>query len=46
MDVDVKGGGAISIAHATSTPVIFFGIGQGYDDLEEFSADKILGRVF
>ncbi len=47
-DADASGGAALSITHETKKPIIFVGIGQGYDDLEVFErqkfADNILGR--
>jgi fused signal recognition particle receptor len=48
VDVDAKGGTAISIAHSTSKPILFLGKGQEYDDLVEFDAvwlvDRLLGE--
>jgi fused signal recognition particle receptor len=48
VDVDAKGGTAISIAHSTSKPILFLGKGQEYDDLVEFDAvwlvDRLLGK--
>ncbi|MCD4740710.1 signal recognition particle-docking protein FtsY [archaeon] len=46
MDTDVKGGGAISIAHMIKTPILFFGVGQDYDNLEPFNADVVLANIF
>ena len=46
MDVDVKGGGTISAAKATNTPILYFGTGQGYDDLKPFDANEIIERIF
>jgi len=40
VDADVKGGAALSIIYATSRPIIFLGVGQGYEDLEEFNPEK------
>ncbi|RLE80691.1 MAG: signal recognition particle-docking protein FtsY, partial [Thermoprotei archaeon] len=34
MDADAKGGAAISIVYATRKPLIFIGVGQGYEDLK------------
>ena len=45
VDVDAKGGAAISIAHATSKPILFLGIGQGYDDLEKFDPEWLVDRL-
>jgi len=46
MDMDVKGGGVISIARSTGVPIIYYGTGQSYEDLERFSADGVLDRIF
>ncbi len=45
VDVDAKGGAAISIAHATSKPILFLGIGQAYDDLKRFDAEWLVDRL-
>jgi len=44
-DVDEKGGTAISISHVTRKPIIYLGIGQKYEDLEEFNAEKIVASI-
>ncbi len=44
-DVDEKGGATISASYVTEKPVYFLGTGQAYDDLEEFSKEKILGNL-
>jgi fused signal recognition particle receptor len=36
VDADTKGGAALSIAFATKKPILFLGVGQGYDDLKRF----------
>lgn len=41
-DADVRGGAALSIVYSTGKPVLFLGVGQGYDDLEPFDSDKFL----
>jgi SRP54-type protein, GTPase domain len=33
MDLDARGGSAISISYITSKPILYVGTGQGYDDL-------------
>jgi fused signal recognition particle receptor len=43
---DCKGGAALSIAHSTGRPIVLAGIGQGYDDLKQFSADWLIDEVF
>jgi fused signal recognition particle receptor len=49
LDADAKGGGALSISHLTGIPILFFGTGEGYDALvdysPEFIADAIVPRV-
>jgi fused signal recognition particle receptor len=44
-DADANGGAALSISFETKKPIIFIGIGQGYDDLEEFSVDKFVSSI-
>jgi fused signal recognition particle receptor len=41
-DVYEKGGAALSASHTIGKPVLFIGTGQGYDDIEEFRAEKIV----
>ncbi len=38
VDADSKGGAALSIAYTTKRPILFLGVGQGYDDLKRFDA--------
>jgi len=38
VDADSKGGAALSIAFTTKRPILFLGVGQGYDDLKKFDA--------
>ena len=45
LDVDDKGGAAISVSYVTGKPIIYFGTGQGYDNLEKFNKDKILNNI-
>ena len=44
-DADSQGGAAVSIAHVTGKPILFLGVGQGYDDLERFDPDEIVERI-
>ena len=46
MDTDAKGGAGLSIAFATGRPIVFAGIGQGYDDLLQFNPDWLLDEMF
>jgi fused signal recognition particle receptor len=44
-DADSKGGAAVSIVFLTKKPILFLGIGQGYDDLVEFEPEKFLSSM-
>lgn len=44
-DADSNGGAAISIAHVTGKPILFLGVGQGYDDIERFDPDEMIDRL-
>jgi fused signal recognition particle receptor len=44
-DADVRGGAALSIVYSTGKPVLFLGVGQGYDDLAPFDTQKFLGSL-
>ncbi len=46
VDADAKGGSAISIAHITSRPIVYIGVGQGYDDIIPFDSDKFITSLF
>jgi fused signal recognition particle receptor len=45
-DADAKGGAAISISYITSKPIVYLGMGQGYDDLTLFDNEKFIGAIF
>jgi fused signal recognition particle receptor len=45
-DADTKGGSAISIVYATSKPIVYLGVGQGYDDIIPFEMTKFLQSLF
>jgi fused signal recognition particle receptor len=45
VDVDEKGGAAISVSYVTKKPILFIGTGQTYDDLEEFEKSKIIRNL-
>lgn len=45
-DADVKGGAAISIVYTTSKPIVYLGIGQGYDNIIAFDPVKFLDSIF
>ncbi|WP_336024081.1 signal recognition particle-docking protein FtsY [Halobellus salinisoli] len=44
-DADSNGGAAISIAYVTGKPILFLGIGQGYDDIERFDPERMVARL-
>ncbi|WNY27135.1 signal recognition particle-docking protein FtsY [Methanolapillus ohkumae] len=46
LDADSKGGAAISIAYITQKPILFFGVGQNYDDLMKFDAEWFVNKIF
>jgi fused signal recognition particle receptor len=46
IDADAKGGAAISIAYITGKPILFFGMGQGYEDLKKFDPDWFIDQLF
>src|SRR5918998_3331512 len=46
VDADAKGGSAISIAHITSRPIVYIGMGQGYDDIVPFNSNKFIESLF
>lgn len=46
LDADPKGGTAISISYITGKPILFLGIGQGYDDLKKFDSQWLVDRIF
>ena len=46
MDTDAKGGAGLSIAYATGRPIVFAGVGQGYDDLLQFNPQWLLDQLF
>jgi len=45
-DADSRGGAAISIAYLTHKPILYLGVGQGYDDLDEFDNERYLNSIF
>jgi fused signal recognition particle receptor len=45
-DADARGGAALSIVKVTSTPILYVGVGQKYEDLKEFNKDTFLETVF
>jgi fused signal recognition particle receptor len=45
-DADSRGGAAISIAYLTHKPILYLGVGQGYEDLDEFDYERFLNSIF
>ncbi len=45
LDCDPKGGTMLSISKVTGIPIIYVGVGQGYDDLERFDPKAIVERI-
>ncbi|MDD1721602.1 MAG: signal recognition particle-docking protein FtsY [Euryarchaeota archaeon] len=45
VDADSKGGAAISIARATGKPILFLGVGQGYEDIIKFDPEWLINRL-
>ena len=41
-DMDARGGAAISIVHTVGKPIMFLGVGQGYDDVIPFSPESVV----
>lgn len=46
VDCDPKGGSCISVSYMTDAPIMYLGMGQGYDDMQEFDPEWFLGKVF
>jgi len=46
LDVDAKGGAALSISSAIGKPIAFVGIGQDYEDIMPFDSAWIVERIF
>jgi fused signal recognition particle receptor len=44
-DMDSKGGAAISIAHTIGKPLMFLGVGQGYDDIIPFVPGAVIDEL-
>ena len=45
-DADSKGGASLSIGYVIQKPIMFLGVGQGYDDIKEYDADWMLNQLF
>lgn len=45
LDGDAKGGAALSIRKVTGRPILFAGVGERVEDLEEFRPDRMVSRI-
>lgn len=46
VDADVKGGVIISLAHEVKKPILYVGTGQGYEDLDIFTSEWFIKKLF
>jgi len=46
VDTDAKGGSSLSIAYTIGKPLLFIGVGQGYDDQIPFNPDWMVENLF
>jgi fused signal recognition particle receptor len=42
VDVDEKGGAALSVSYVTRKPILYLGVGQAYGDLRRFEKEEIV----
>ena len=45
-DADSKGGASLSIGYVIKKPIMFLGVGQGYDDIMEYDPQWMLNQLF
>lgn len=45
LDCDAKGGNAVSIAHTTGIPILFFGVGEAYDALVRYTPQFVVDSI-
>ena len=45
LDGDTRGGAALSVRAVTGKPIIYAGVGQKLDDLDEFHPDRMASRI-
>jgi fused signal recognition particle receptor len=45
-DADSKGGSSLSIGYVIGKPIMFLGMGQGYDDIKEYDSKWMLEQIF
>ncbi len=46
VDTDAKGGSALSVAYTIGKPLLFIGLGQGYEDQIPFDSDWMIKNIF
>jgi len=46
VDTDAKGGSALSVAYTIGKPLLFIGVGQGYEDQIPFDPDWMIENIF
>ena len=46
VDTDAKGGSSLSIAYTIGKPLLFIGVGQGYDDHIHFNPEWMVENIF
>jgi fused signal recognition particle receptor len=46
VDTDAKGGSALSVAYTIGKPLLFIGVGQGYEDQIPFSSKWMIDNIF
>ena len=45
LDGDARGGAALSVREVVGRPIVFAGVGEGVDALEQFHPDRMAGRI-
>ncbi|MCK4483266.1 MAG: signal recognition particle-docking protein FtsY [Candidatus Thorarchaeota archaeon] len=45
VDADPSGGAALSVAFVTGRPIVYVGVGQGYEDLQRFDPEWLAQRL-
>lgn len=45
LDGDARGGAALSVREVVGRPIVFAGVGEGLEGLEQFHPDRMAGRI-
>lgn len=45
LDCDAKGGTVISVSRVANLPILYVGVGQGYEDMKKFVAEEIVEEI-